>query len=313
MNFDNINNDITDKRSCSGGAFHKLWINTSNDMDKDNVQAALGVFRANRRKHDRRSKIRRMALNAMRYAALLALPIISAYLTYLYMSRNSKLYSEMAELCVADGSLDSLRLSDNTKVTVNAGSSIVYPRLFNPDSPERGVFVNGEARFEVTKDKKRPFIVHVGNLNVKVLGTHFSVKSYSGSPCVTVTLEEGLVKVYDSRHTMLLYPNEQLVYDRRDGNMTKSRIDAVAASAWTKGELNFKSRPLDEILADLERKYSVKFSVAGPVDMKKRYTIKFRHEESIDNVLAVLTVVSGNISYKKQQDIITLYAKKGGK
>ncbi len=228
------------------------------------------------------------------------------------MSRDSKLYSEISELCVAEGALDSVRLSDNTKVMVNAGSSIVYPKLFNPEATERSVFVNGEARFEVTKDQSRPFVVHIANLNVKVLGTHFSVKSYSGSPCVTVTLEEGLVKVYDSRHTMYLYPNEQLVYDRRDGNMTKSRIDAVAASSWTKGELNFRSRPLSEILGDLERKYSVKFTVASSVDMNKRYTMKFRREESIDNVLAVLTVVSGNISYKKQQDTITLYTKKGG-
>lgn len=312
MNNDNINDDIKSKQPCAGGAFHQLWMHTPNDMDKDKLEAALGVFRANRMKHDRRSKTRRMVLKSMRYAALLALPIVSVYLTYLFMSRDSKLYSEISELCVAEGSLDSLRLSDNTKVTVNAGSSIVYPKLFNPEATERSVFVNGEARFEVAKDQRHPFVVHIANLNVKVLGTHFSVKSYSGSPCVTVTLEEGLVKVYDSRHTMYLYPNEQLVYDRRDGNMTKSRIDAVAASSWTKGELNFKSRPLGEILGDLERKYCVKFTVAGSVDMNKRYTMKFRREESIDNVLAVLTVVSGNISYKKQQDTITLYTKKGG-
>ncbi len=312
MNNDNINDDIKSKQPCAGEAFHQLWMHTPNDMDKDKLEAALGVFRANRMKHDRRSKTRRMVLKAMRYAALLALPIVSVYLTYLFMSRDSKLYSEISELCVAEGSLDSLRLSDNTKVTVNAGSSIVYPKLFNPEATERSVFVNGEARFEVAKDQRHPFVVHIANLNVKVLGTHFSVKSYSGSPCVTVTLEEGLVKVYDSRHTMYLYPNEQLVYDRRDGNMTKSRIDAVAASSWTKGELNFKSRPLGEILGDLERKYCVKFAVAGSVDMNKRYTMKFRREESIDNVLAVLTVVSGNISYKKQQDTITLYTKKGG-
>ncbi len=312
MNNDYIHNDMSDERSCAEGAFHRLWANTPNDMDKAKVEAALDVFRTNRVKYNRRRQMRSVALKALKYAALLALPLISACMTYLYMSHNSKLYCQMAELYVADGSLDSLRLSDDTKVTVNAGSSIVYPKLFNPYATERSVFVNGEARFEVSKDRSHPFIVHVADLNVKVLGTHFSVKSYSGSPCVTVTLEEGLVKVYDNRHTMLLYPNEQLVYDRRNGNMTKSRIDAVAANAWTKGELNFKSRPLDEILSDLERKYGVNFSVASSVDIKKRYTMKFRRDESIDNVLAVLAVVSGNISYKKQQDKITLYARKGG-
>lgn len=316
MSNDNTHNDMSSKRHRADEAFHRLWIKTSNDMGMDigesDIATALDVFRKNRAKVNRRHKSRHMVLRAMRYAALLALPIASAFLTYLYMSRDSKRYSEMSELYVADGLLDSLRLSDGTKVTVNAGSSVVYPKLFNPNGCERGVFVNGEARFEVTKDHSRPFIVHVANLNVKVLGTHFSVKSYSEDPRVTVILEEGLVKVYDKRHTMVLHPNEQLVYDRRNGNMTKSRIDAIAASSWTRGELDFKSRSLEEILGDLERKYRVRFKVMGAVDLKKRYTMNFRSNESIDNVLEVLTVVSGNMSYKKQQDQITLYTQKKG-
>lgn len=318
MSNDNIHNDMSNKRHHAEGAFRRLWIKTSNDMnmgieiDESEMETALDVFRKNRARINRRAKARLVALRVMRYAALLALPIVSACLTYLYMSRDSKLYSEMSDLYVADGSLDSLRLSDDTKVTVNAGSSMIYPKRFNPNASERGVFVNGEARFEVTKDPNRPFIVHVANLNVKVLGTHFSVKSYSEDPHVTVTLEEGLVKVYDNRHTMFLHPNEQLVYDRRNGNMTKSRIDAVAANSWTKGELDFKSRSLEEILGDLERKYRVKFKVMASVDINKRYTMNFRSNESIDNVLEVLTVVSGNISYKKQRDQITLYTQKKG-
>lgn len=318
MSNDNIHNDMSDNRPNADGAFHRLWVHTANnpdmgiDLGNDEIETALDVFRANRARINRRGKARLAVLRAMRYAAILALPIISACLTYLYMSREGKLYSEMSDLYVADGSLDSLRLSDDTKVIVNAGSSMIYPKQFNPNASERGVFVNGEARFEVTKDANRPFIVHVANLNVKVLGTHFSVKSYSEDPRVTVTLEEGLVKVYDNRQTMILHPNEQLVYDRRNGNMTKSRIDAIAANSWIKGELDFKSRSLDEILGDLERKYRVKFKVMGSVDMKKRYTMNFRSNESIDNVLEVLTVVSGNMSYKRHKDQITLYTKKKG-
>ena len=74
-------------------------------------------------------------------------------------------------------------------------------------------------------------------MKVRVLGTHFSVNSYSDEEQVVVTLEEGSVNVSDSIQTMTLSPNEQLVYSRTAGTMHKQMVDAMAYNSWVKGRV----------------------------------------------------------------------------
>lgn len=308
----------TDKNNITGmqpqdEMLRRLWNEDVDEMPKSEVQHALSAFRERRCRHERLRIRKWRVVGIMKYAAMLVLPLLTAWAAWNYSAEYYADENEMVQCYVPEGKMDSLLLSDNTKVIVNAGTSIIYPASFSSHSVYRNVYVNGNCHFAVAKDRSHPFVVNMGNLKVKVLGTHFSVYSYNEDDKITVTLEEGLVKVLDKHQSMTLYPNEQLVYYRSSGKMSKNRVDAVAASLWTKGELNFQSRSLSEILADLERRYCVKFTVAESVDMKKRYTMNFKRDESIDNVLAVLTVVSGNISYKKQQNKITLYAKKGGR
>src|SRR5690606_35926115 len=96
------------------------------------------------------------------------------------------------ELNIPNGKKFNLVLSDGTKVSLNSGSSIKFPVQFLPGQ-NREVTLTGEAYFEVKKDSVDPFIVHVADLKVRVLGTEFNLSSYPEDKEVTAVLVQGSV------------------------------------------------------------------------------------------------------------------------
>lgn len=292
---------------------HEAWDEQQHTIGKEKIRVALETFRYNRQVYMDRHRKRNVIFVGMKYAATILLAVATTFVAWNLAADRYSGYSEMAECSVLEGKMDSVMLSDATKIFVNAGSTVLYPKQFNQRNATRDVYVYGEVRFGVSKDASHPFIVHVGKLKVKVLGTQFGVKAYPSDSLVTVTLEEGLVKVYDDKSAMLLHPNEQLVYDRVTGRMDKNIVDAVAYNSWKDGNLDFVKRPLREILADLEHRFNVRFNVRSNVNINKRYTMSFRKEESLDRVLTVIADVSGDIKYKQSGNVITLYKFKNNK
>ena len=117
----------------------------------------------------------------------------------------------------------------------------------------------GEGNFHVKKDQKHPFIVKTSSLKIKVLGTKFNVCAYGNEDKTVTTLESGSVMIQKPTEEpiTILSPNEQLEYHNTTGEFQKRKIDASIYSGWTKGELNFVSQSLKEIVKSLERTYNV--------------------------------------------------------
>lgn len=281
-----------------------LWEEDVDKMPEGELHQALDIFRQNRTIYSRSVRRRSRVSTILRYAAIFMLPLLSAILVWLFSASYYANDMQLAEYYVPKGCIDSLVLSDNTKVVVNSGTTIVYPHSFSSHAKERSVFVNGSCHFEVSKDASHPFVVHLGNVKVRVLGTHFSVNSYSDEEQVVVTLEEGSVNVSDSIQTMTLSPNEQLVYSRTAGTMHKQMVDAMAYNSWVKGGLNFIQEPLEKILKSIERRYRVTISIAKDVDSKRCYTMNFKKGETIERIMNVLTFVSGDMTYTKDGNSI---------
>ena len=295
-----------DQQHCDE-MLRKLWNENVAEMSDQELDNALDTFREHREVHEMAIWRKRRILKILKYAALFILPVLTAWAAWNYSAEYNAAEIGMEQCYVSKGKIDSLWLSDGTKVIVNAGSSLLYPSSFSKRDAYRKVYVNGSCHFDVTKDPDHPFVVNMGNLKVKVLGTHFSVDSYTDEDKVTVTLEEGLVKVFDKSQSMTLYPNEQLVYDRNDGRMTKSRVDAQAVNSWVNGDIDFLNQPLSEMLKILERRYNVKIHVASGIDLKSRYTMNFKKEEPVENVMRVLSIALGNKRYKKDGNVVLIY------
>lgn len=155
-------------------------------------------------------------------------------------------------------------LSDGTKVWLNAASSLSYTPGLNKKG-ERKVKLEGEGYFEVSKDKKHPFIVESRKQNVEVLGTHFNISTYADDGTVKTTLLEGSVKVNEA----VLSPNQQSLLT---GNKIKViEVDAENEIAWKNGEFIFNDEPLGSIMKKVARWYNVEVEYEDPDIHKKQF------------------------------------------
>lgn len=92
-------------------------------------------------------------------------------------------------------------LPDGSKVWLNAASSLKYPVSFN--NRQRTVELTGEAYFDITPDKNKPFTVQVNNMEVQVLGTSFNVTAYPEEKSIKTTLITGAVNVNADNSTKM--------------------------------------------------------------------------------------------------------------
>lgn len=196
----------------------------------------------------------------------------------------------MVEVQSPLGVLSSVLLPDGSKVTLNAGSTLIYPSVF---SSERKVTLKGEGYFEIAKDKCHPFIVHAEGMNVKVLGTRFSLKAYQKEDQTLLTLEEGCVEattnIGEIAENIVLMPNQQLMLNNRTGELRRKTVNADYYTRWRSGNLIFRDAPLESITKELERRFNVRIQFEDTVYRAEKYYVVFEHGESLDQILSLLS------------------------
>jgi ferric-dicitrate binding protein FerR (iron transport regulator) len=191
-----------------------------------------------------------------------------------------------------------ISLSDGSKVYLNSGSSIQYPKQFSAE--KREVELSGEAFFDVQAESDRPFIVSTGNTQIKVLGTTFNVNQGEGGK-LAVALVSGKVRVNDDKGNQVnLEPSEMLVMEQ-GGDFYKTGFDPLAVLGWKDKQLVFKKDAFDVVQRKIENWYGVEVQVKGRMPKNWVYTGVYR-DELLENVLAGIFYTSGityNIDGKK--------------
>lgn len=238
----------------------------------------------------------RLGVRWMRYAAVIALFLVTVGGTY-WTAVQYTLHQPtvMSEMFVPYGETRELVLPDNSRVWVNAGSTLVYPSDFS-QMDSRTVYLTGEASFHVSKNKKKPFIVKTAGLDVQALGTVFTVKSYAGEDFTEATLEEGSVKVSlkegDNR-SYILEPSDQLVYSHADGGVRMNRVDITLYKMARKGYLIFENVSFEQMIHALEKKYGMTFQYNATRYGDDLYNVKFAPDETIENIMEILHQLIG--------------------
>ena len=139
-----------------------------------------------------------------------------------------------------------LILPDGSAVWLNAVSSIRYPTTFT--GTERLVEITGEAYFEVTKDKTRPFRVFVNsqtgnrNMEVTVLGTEFNINAYTDEMDIKTTLLNGSVNVIKGASSAVIKPGQQTVLDNSGKIKVINDANLAEAVAWKDGPSNLMTQ-----------------------------------------------------------------------
>lgn len=220
------------------------------------------------------------------------------------------------------GELKTLVLPDNSTITLNMGSSLKLSDGFA--NTNRDVYLDGEAFFEVTHNKNLPFVVHVKDYKVKVLGTRFNVKAYNNDRLSETSLLEGSVQIIvDKNGRDEVYKTLQVnqkftvktdtstllfnAHGEDRGDVTPlSYYDEKQAveTAWTKDMLIFEGQSMDEIKNVLERKFGVTITIPDKKVQQYMYSANFTNE-SIDEILKALQL-SYPFTYKKEGNTIII-------
>lgn len=200
-----------------------------------------------------------------------------------------------------------VQLSDGTIVHLNSGTSLKYPVQFLKNQ-NRQVYLTGEAYFEVTKDKARPFTVKTDEINVEVLGTKFNINAYGEDVTSDVVLVEGKVSLYkgkkENKKLVFLTPGLKGSSQIGQQRITKESVNTDYYTAWIKGSLVFKNASFNDIIKKLERNYNVTIINKNKSLGKEIFNARFDNE-SIEVVLKYLSD-SYAIDYKIKEDEITI-------
>ena len=235
MNRDTLHRFFAGKLSMQEGLSIKQWMESSKENERIFLKErrlfdALLLHDEHKQMQPARSfQLRKLALECMKVAAV-ALLTLACYGLYQNMQWNNE-EVKMYTVSVPAGQRTHLTLPDGTTVWLNARTTLSYPTSFN--SNERTVFLQGEAYFEVSKNRHKPFIVQTQQYNIEVLGTKFDVEAYPDSKNFETTLMQGSVKVSSPQNpeqSLTLKPNEKVFL--KDGVLTSTQVSDFSSYRW---------------------------------------------------------------------------------
>ena len=197
--------------------------------------------------------------------------------------------------------LITIRLSDSSRVWLNSESSITYPVAFIGN--ERKITMTGEAYFEITHDKTKPFYVSNGDVQVNVLGTHFNVNTYEDEDAIRVTLLEGSVEVKNQRSKIKLKPGEQAESIHHSSFIIHHSPGLDEVMAWKNGLFSFSHDNIKTVMRQLQRWYDLDVSFEGNITTDK-FGGDISRNAPLKKVLEMLKASQVNFEVKGNKVIV---------
>ena len=263
------------------------------------------LFSSIEKKTITKMKTRRLFLQYMKYAAAVVLGIgISLSTLYLTNQENLSTVGNY-KLVTSKGEKSYLQLPDGTRVWLNSCTTLEYAENYGHSN--RSIYLDGEAYFEVAKNKDLPFVVKANGSDVKAIGTAFNVSAYMEDSQLTTTLFNGKVAVQPTltKQEVLLEPNQVAVYDKSRNKIEVVPYDKKLFAQWRGGFLSFKMMYLQDITKLLERNYNVVFRYENQGIKKLRFSGSFRNNEDLSEILNVIKTNTG-IRYQILKDTIVI-------
>ena len=263
------------------------------------------LFSSIEKKTISKMKTRRLFLQYMKYAAAVVLGI-GVSLSTLYLTNQENLSTVgNYKLVTSKGEKSYLQLPDGTRVWLNSCTTLEYEENYGHSN--RSIYLDGEAYFEVAKNKDLPFVVKANGIDVKAIGTAFNVSDYMEDSQLTTTLFNGKVAVQPTltKQEVLLEPNQVAVYDKSRNKIEVVPYDKKLFAQWRGGFLSFKMMYLQDITKLLERNYNVVFRYENQGIKKLRFSGSFRNNEDLSEILNVIKTNTG-IRYQILKDTIVI-------
>ena len=265
-------------------------------------------------------------------AAVLFLPVLLLS-SWLFLQING-IPPKYIELRSNPGMVTTIELPDGSKVWLNGGSYLRYPRIFK--SRNREVEMNGQAYFEIVPNAQQPFLVKTSeSFSLEVLGTSFNLLAYKDEDIIETTLVKGSVRLKLLQNGKIIQhvmePNEKVVYTKDKELKSKKIITGLTNNhqvvpstnidseiktepikiatvdpkydiAWKDHQILFKNHPMEEVIRTIGRYYNVQFVVKNNKVINSKITGKFSNEQ-LPQVMEYLRIASG-IKYKIEPALV---------
>ena len=256
----------------------EIWLSSGIETNADNydLESAILKFR-NQISKEKLNQRKQIDFNRfIKYAAILALALLLPFSYYMGTQNNSD--DSITTISCAYGDKSSIVLPDSSHVWLNSGSKLTFSSNFKSG---RRVSLEGEAFFDVSKDKNHPFQVKTADIQIEVLGTKFNLKAYPDEKSVSTTLVEGSVNISSQYGSALMKPDEKLVFDKGSKEMVVQTLtDTAPETEWKDGRFVFRNESLAELKPKLERWFDVDI-VFGDEQVKNRRFTGVLGRESI--------------------------------
>jgi len=197
---------------------------------------------------------------------------------------------------------------------LNAGSRIIYQRAYNQNN--RDIVLEGEAYFEVAKNKRLPFYVRSSGITVKAIGTAFNVKAYPDEDIIETTLVEGKISIESvgikgEKENFVIRPNQKISFYKSSADKNKNMIEGKGNTnlnnpesaierieldkeinpeiytSWKDKRWIFQKQKLSDFAVILERLYDIEINFRD--DELKNYCLTGSFdEENLEQVLKAI-------------------------
>ena len=191
-------------------------------------------------------------------AAVLLLLASSGAAYWILGDKSYQMEDEQVVLCVEKGNKAMVTLLDGSKVWLNSDSRLKYSK-----KDARDVTLEGEAYFEVAKDKKHRFKVHTPYASIQVYGTSFNVSAHSNDSLFSVSLIEGSIGLTMNNQSkeVRMRPNEVAYYDQKKSRFLVARKNMDGVGLWRSNELKLTDVDIPTLWSRMGCWYSMDFII----------------------------------------------------
>ncbi len=200
-------------------------------------------------------------------------------------------------------------LPDSSVVWLNKKSMLEYPSAFIGN--QRTVTLKGDAFFEVTPDKNKPFIIKCNGMSTKVLGTSFEVKAYVGEHENEVAVLTGKVEVTTDaseaghRTSNKILPGQKLIANLKNSSTYIKNVSLKSIALWRLDPLVFRDNSYQEVADQLEMRFEKKIHFKNENLKKCRVMANFNHDATLENILKLLSI-SNSFEYVIGSKTVTI-------
>jgi transmembrane sensor len=185
---------------------------------------------------------------------------------------------------------------DGSVIAVNVASNVTY-RI--TDARRLVRLKQGEAAFMVKPDSARPFVVRVGDYEVRATGTAFNVKERGGA--IQVAVSEGKVQICRfgkdgapieltslGAGQLLRFPAK---YSEAGFAAMPREVAPEQVGEWRMRIVTYEDAPIRDVVEDFNRYFAQKLLVQQPELLDRRVTIRLKvdnREQAIETLADLL-------------------------